>query len=966
MNPIADRASEPDGLDSRRVVQVLTTRRAGSGRRGSGYRVRGDAVLTAAHVVSDAESVQLRFFTEDGGTTELPGEPVWADSASDIAVLRIPEDAFVGGGCAAEVPPVQFAWIRRPVECEALGFPRFRLRREAASPDGEGRPWFRDSHHACGLTAPLGYLRAGSLEISVAPPAQDPERGRSPWEGMSGAVVWSGGYVIGVVSEHHPSDGLGGLAASQVKRWYHRLTPGQITELHELLGLPVDAGQLTPLPLPSHLPPPGTPEPDDAPEVQKAAGRLARDVKEQWLREGQWRRVRDPFPLAVRFRCTDRNVFDHWANIRQAPPGTDPGPLPLDGRLDRIVEVYESLPSRRLVVLGEAGSGKTILTLRFVLDRLATPAPGDRVPVIFGLGSWNPVTTSLDDWLCSQLVRDYPFLAAPAGHGENLAGLLLDEKKILPVLDGFDEIAGDLHGAALRALNFTTTPLLITSRPAEYSRAVEEDGVLTAAAVMELEGLTVDDYADYLHRAGRPVRDGGEESTAWKPVLDRLREEPRSPGAAQVAEVFATPLMVSLARTVYRGATKHKPADLLDTEKFPSPEALQDHLLAAFLPAVYDPTPTGRGAGPRCRWRPERAQRWLGHLAAHLHELDTRDLAWWELGTTMRRSSRMLAVGFLAALAFGVTTGIGNLPVDLVATEYGTGFAIVRGLLVGLLHGLVVGLVFGLAYGFVSGGAPREPSRVRIQLFGGARQTRASFVPRFLLGLGGGLSVALVLVLVDRFVVASLGFGDGLDGGLVGAFLFPLEVGLGAGLVLGIMSWLETPMELTSAVSAADLLSANRKNVVFHMLVWMLVMGFPAGIGIGLMSEPVGVLMPGPVRGLLAGLAFGIEAAFGGGLGYGLTFTAWGQWVALARMWSPLTGRLPWSVIAFLDDAHRRGVLRQAGAVYQFRHARLQDHLTRNSQAHHATRRSGSPVTADPDRPRLRPRPEQCPDSGNT
>jgi hypothetical protein len=31
--------------------------------------------------------------------------------------------------------------------------------------------------------------------------------------------------------------------------------------------------------------------------------------------------------------------------------------------------------------------------------------------------------------------------------------------------------------------------------------------------------------------------------------------------------------------------------------------------------------------------------------------------------------------------------------------------------------------------------------------------------------------------------------------------------------------------------------------------------------------------------------------------------------------------------MTFLDDAYRRGVLRQGGAAYQFRHARLQDHL---------------------------------------
>jgi hypothetical protein len=36
---------------------------------------------------------------------------------------------------------------------------------------------------------------------------------------------------------------------------------------------------------------------------------------------------------------------------------------------------------------------------------------------------------------------------------------------------------------------------------------------------------------------------------------------------------------------------------------------------------------------------------------------------------------------------------------------------------------------------------------------------------------------------------------------------------------------------------------------------------------------------------------------------------------------------VPWAVVAFLGDAHSRGVLRQAGTVYQFRHARVQAQL---------------------------------------
>ncbi|MFF8787461.1 NACHT domain-containing protein [Streptomyces sp. NPDC015125] len=948
MNTADSRASGPDGLDPQRTVQVVTTRHAGAGRRGSGYRVNGDAVLTAAHVVSDAVSVQLRFLTEDGGVTELPGEPVWADSASDIAVLKIVGDTGVGGLRDVEVPPVRFARITQPVECEVLGFPRFRLRPDAASPDREAATWYRDSHHARGTTTPWGWLRTRKLEISVSPPEYDSEPGRSPWEGMSGAAVWSGGYAIGVVSEHHRADGLGRLVASNVERWYH-LSPDRISELNDLIGVPPLADELTQLPPPSPVPP-DVPEPNDAPQVQESAKRLAREVDTQWRREEQQRRVHDPFPLAVRFRCTPaRELFDHWESIREAPPGTASGPLPLDGRLDRIAEVYGSIPSRRLVVLGEAGSGKSVLTLRFVLNWLGARTPGDAVPVIFGLSSWNPTTTSLRDWMCSQLVRDYPFLAAPAEHGGNLAGALVDARKILPVLDGFDEIAGGLHGAALRVLDRTVTPLLLTSRPKEYREAVAEPDVLRAAAVIELEGLTVDDYADYLHRSSRPVAAGGTQRTAWGPVLDQLREQPRSPGAVNLAAVLTTPLMVALARTVYSDAPRRSPSELLDTTAFASPEALRGHLLAAFLPAVYDPSPTGRRTGHRRHWHPDRAERWLGYLATHLNELGTPNLAWWELGTTMRRSSRMLVVGLVAALAFGVTTGIGNLPVDLVGTSRDLPFAIERGILVGLLHGLIAGLAFGFAYGLMSGAAPVKPSHVRIQIFGGSRERGAKSVSRFLLGLGVGVPFALVLEFMDRCVVGPLGFDDGLSGGLMGAILFPLEVGLGTGVVLGIMAWIEAPMDIKSVVSAADLLTTNRKNVIFHMLVWMLVIGLPAGIGFALTSGPEIGFASRPVRGLLAGLVFGIEAAFGGGLGYGLSFTAWGQWVALSRMWLPLTGRLPWAVIAFLDDAHQRGVLRRAGAVYQFRHARLQAHLADAFQMQHSSHRSSAPDTADPE-----------------
>ncbi|WP_371675948.1 trypsin-like peptidase domain-containing protein [Streptomyces sp. NBC_01276] len=932
-------ATEPDGLDRRRAVQVLTTHGTGAGGRGSGYLVAANTVLTAAHVVDGATTVQVRFLTEDGGTREVPGAPVWVNSDADVALIALADGSGPDGPAAAAVAAVRFARVAKPVECEALGFPRFRLRSGPASPDGGGPASYRDSHHARGETTPLSNRREGSLEITLkSSPEYDPERGRSPWEGMSGAPVWSGGYVIGVITRHYRSDGLSTLAASPVDRWYRRMSPREIGELSSLTALPAHPGQLEALPRAAPLP--------AAPELREAAGLLASRVAGQWSKEERRRRVHDPFPLPVGFRNADARLVDHWAKICDAPPGADPAPLALAGRIDRIVDVYRSVPSRRLVVLGAAGAGKTITTVRFVLDRLAARTPDEPVPVIFSLGSWDPTTVSLRDWMCHQLVRDHG-LAVPAAHGGNLAGALVDSGWILPVMDGFDEIAGGLRRAAMKELDRTTTALLLTSRPREYAEAVETTRPLPKAAVVELDELALADVALYLPLTSRPGTGGGTGGTVWEPVLDELRRERRGPGAENVARVLTTPLMVAIARTVYGDTPGCDPVRLLDTATFASPEALRGHLLAAFTPAAYEPSPadTGSGGGRRRRrpdWNPDRAQQWLGHLAAHLDRLGraatgapARDLAWWQLGTTMSRSSRMLVIGFLAALALGVTTAVGNVPADLVATSFGLRFALVRGLVVGFLHALVNGLFFGLVYGFVTRGGA-EPSRVRVQVFGRTGRGRTGVLPRFGLGLVCGVLAALVLLFLDRVVVESLGLGDGLDGGLAGALVFVPGLGLGVGSVFGLMAWLEVPVDIGSGVSSSELLAQDRRNVVVHLLVWAFVFGTGAGCA--------NAFTGGPVWGLLLGLAFGIEAAFAGGLAYGLAFTAWGQWVALARIWLPLTGQLPWRLVAFLDDACERDVLRQAGAVYQFRHAQLQDHLTR---VHRAGRDgSGAPTTA--------------------
>ncbi|WP_439945858.1 helix-turn-helix domain-containing protein [Streptomyces sp. BBFR109] len=668
--------------------------------------------------------------------------------------------------------------------------------------------------------------------------------------------------------------------------------------------------------------PPAVPSPPPLSAAQtapaEAAEQLAKAVAARWQREEEQRRIQDPYPLPVRWKAACETLTDHWANIRRLPPGAPSGPLDLSGRLEGIAETYRSIPSGRLVVLGRSGSGKTVLTLRFVLDHLRSRTPAEPVPVIFSIGAWDPTAVTLRDWLTERLTRDHPGTAAPGPGKVSLASALVDSGRVLPVLDGFDEMADGLRRPALEALNATTLPLVLTSRPAEYAAAVEETDVLTSAAPIELTDLTLDDLDHYLPRTTRKTDRSDPAAGAWQAVLKKLREPSPDGSPAPLVTVLTTPLMVALARTVYSDTPEHDPAELLDAERFPGVRELEEHLLDSFLPTVY------RGARPGARgWDPERVQRWLGHLARHLTELRTPDLAWWRLGHGLRRSTRTLVTALVTALVIG-----------FVDTVMSVGFSgsLANGLLDGAIVGLLAGFLFGLVHWFTYTvtGKDVRPSAVRLRIRGRPETTTWRAGPRLVIGtLGGtlfGCAYGFAVGLVRAFSWHA-GLSSALSLGLIDAIVFGLIFGGAAGLTFCLLGLLETPLDVVSAVSPGSVLRTDRRTVLTQLCFWAPVFGSAVGLGAGvvvdLLQGHLGRLVADPMVSLMLGTISGL----GGALGYTLTMTAWGQWCLLARVWLPLTGRLPWSVAAFLDDAYQRGVLRQAGAVYQFRHARLQSRL---------------------------------------
>ncbi|MFJ6905809.1 NACHT domain-containing protein [Streptomyces griseoluteus] len=370
-----------------------------------------------------------------------------------------------------------------------------------------------------------------------------------------------------------------------------------------------------------------------AEDRRRAADALAEAVRDQWAAEARFRRLRDPMPIEVRWAPADRRLADHPENVRRAQPL----PAPRDAAVEQIPDGFPVPPGRRVVVLGGPGSGKSVLALRFVLGRLAVRAPGGPVPVIVPLAGWDPWRTPLRDWLAGRLAADYPPLAAPDGQ-RTLARALLDTGLVMPVLDGFDELARPGRAEAVRRVNAELDddlPLLLTSRKEAWATAVAEGDVLTAAEVVELLPLDLEEAAAHLERTARPLPtpDGGR-ATVWTPVLRELRERPGS----TPARALTTPLMVSLARAVY-GDTSGDPRELLDIKRFPTVASVEEHLLGAFVPAAF------AGSGPDTAVEAERR---LTVLARALQHRDTGRLAWWELESMLPAALRVYTPGLLA------------------------------------------------------------------------------------------------------------------------------------------------------------------------------------------------------------------------------------------------------------------------------------------------------------------------------
>jgi len=435
----------PEWVDPARIAEVIVDRGPRvSGIRGSGYRVTATAVLTAAHVMRGAVVGWVRFNPDQAGEWVVQLSGWWADEPerSDLAFLTFP--ARVG---EEPLPAVKFGRLSRRdavVDWRSVGFPLFKLRADRTAParpsvastDGPAVRRYRDSEQARGTIAVLSNARENTFALKVVSTVPDkqslaelrtrleiPAREVSPSEGMSGAAVWVGGRIVGVVSRHYPSDGPDALTAAPLDAAYAGGGLSIPADVVAAVGVPETIAGLVDLVVPSA--------------------------------------VTDPVLAAYR------------AEVESI------GPAELLGRQREWAELVEFCAGKISCAWWQAGpwAGKTALA-----SWLATHPPvGVEVAAFFvtarlaGQATADAYVTAMLDQLAALVGVNPPIIAGTAGRRGAYRNLLTQAaqavtgrgRRLLLLVDGLDEDVGSADGS-IAALLPADPPLgmrvLVTSR----------------------------------------------------------------------------------------------------------------------------------------------------------------------------------------------------------------------------------------------------------------------------------------------------------------------------------------------------------------------------------------------------------------------------------------------------------------------------------------------------------------------
>ncbi len=435
--------------------------------------------------------------------------------------------------------------------------------------------------------------------------------------------------------------------------------------------------------------------------------------------------------------------------------------------------------------------------------------------------------------------------------------------------------------------------------------------------MIEIQPLNKTDIIDYLSCATMHSRE------RWASILD-----PSRPVAAVLISGLSTPLTTWLVCHAYRRASTD-PRELLKISSELGEHGIRRHALGELIPAVYG-VHNGRHRARSIR-EIQQIERRLARVADLIRRQRTYDLGWWRLGASMPwikvRLTWLLLGAMLslpmATLAFIMTDRVYAALAWLLSSMMGLTFSeafmanVGDNLKTKLFAGLLI-IWCSMWCGIYFGPNLKKTSPPR----------RLALRPQVREAIGSVIALVLIGLIFWKFGEPWLENLLDLDRG---AFFKTQEW-----LVLLLFSCLVTAV-LTGFSSDVDLdvndpvtaLREERRFAISSGLFGALM----GGLAFALLGDDAIIVMLGFIDKEAAATYIGHVTMWpltsvGLIIGFviAITETVWWRFCASQCIFA-FWGIAPLRLMAFLGEARDRGVLRQSGVSYQFRHSSLQDQL---------------------------------------